>query len=129
MWFASSQRTQPSERTDRDRCSTPARPWDDGGQEGTMSDETAGRIRQRLGEITDELRGLSSTDFVGKHQLNVEADALKRELSQLSELGDDSEIRRRWAERAARKSSHTADDDVEAAKAAIVSPNESGGST
>ncbi len=93
--------------------------------EGIVSDETPGRIRQRLGEISDELRSLSSTDFADRHRLNTEADELRR---RLSGPGDGSEMRRRWAERAARKALHTTDDDVEAAQAAIVSPNESGGS-
>lgn len=89
-----------------------------------MSDEELDRIRLRLVEISDELRALPSTDFAGKHRLNTEADTLR---NQLSELGKDSDIPQQWAERAARKSSQAVDDDVEAAKASIVSPIESGG--
>lgn len=90
-----------------------------------MRDETPDQVRQRLVEISDELRRLSSTDFAGRHRLHSEADTLRRKLS---ELGGGSDTRRRWAERAARKASHTVDDEVEVAKAAIVSPTESGGS-
>ncbi len=90
-----------------------------------MSDETSDRLRQRLVAISDELRGLPGNDFAGKHRLNKEADTLRQ---QLSDLGGDSETLRQWADRAARKSSHTVDDDVEAARAGIISPNESGGS-
>lgn len=92
--------------------------------EDMMSVKGPDQIRLRLGEISDELRALPSTDFESKHRLNTEADTLR---GQLSELGQDSDVSRQWAERAARKSSHTADDDVEAAKAAIVSPIEPGG--
>jgi hypothetical protein len=91
-----------------------------------VGDRTPDRIRQRLVEVSDELRGLQPSDFASKHRLDKEADTLRR---QLAEFGGDSEIQRQWAERAARKSSHTVVGDVEVAKAAIVSPHESGGSS
>ncbi|MEM7340788.1 MAG: hypothetical protein AAF467_19180 [Actinomycetota bacterium] len=83
------------------------------------------RIRRRLVAIDDELRALAVDDFAGKHRLNVEADGLRKQLRALE--GDDSAVLAEWADRAARKSSDTADDDVEAAKAAIPSPSEGGG--
>lgn len=89
-----------------------------------MSDESTDRDRQRLVEISDELRDLPGDDFAGKHRLNKEADILR---GRIAELGGGSEILQQWAERSARKQSHTVDDDVESARAAIVSPNESGG--
>ncbi len=90
-----------------------------------INSDEVDQIRARLVSISDELRTLAADDFAAKHQLNVEADELRRQLGQFSD--GDSEIQRRWADRSARKGSHTTDDSVEAAKAAIVSPGEGGG--
>ena len=91
-----------------------------------MSDSSAERIRQRLVQLTDELRALPADDFASKHRLHSEADQLRRQLSERGRDSDDT--LRQWADRAARKATHTVDDDVEAARAAIVSPGEGGGS-
>jgi hypothetical protein len=84
-------------------------------------------VRRRLGEISDQLRSLPDDAFSAKNQLSIEADALRRQLTDW--FGTDTEATMsRWADRSARKGTHTADDDLERAKAAIVSPIESGGS-
>ncbi len=53
--------------------------------------------------------------------MNTEADHLRRHISELG--SGQSDTLRRWAEKAARKASHTVDDDVEAA---IISLSEGG---
>lgn len=83
------------------------------------------QIRRRLVAIDDELRALPVDDFENKHRLSVEADGLRAQLRSLDE--GDSGVLAQWADRAAKKSGHTADDDVEAAKAAIPSPTDGGG--
>ncbi len=78
---------------------------------------TPDELRRRLVEIDDELRSLPADAFAEKHKLNVEGDLVR---SQLPNTTDDPTASA-WAERAGRKGSHTVDDEVEAAKAAIVS--------
>ncbi len=90
-----------------------------------MDDGEVNNVRQRLVAISDELRALADDDFGGKHRLNVESDELRQRLAQLSD--GDSQVLKDWADRAGRKNSHTPDDDLEAAKAALVSPIEGGG--
>ncbi len=90
-----------------------------------MNDLSPSQIRSRLGEISDELRALPDDDFPGKYQLNLEADSLRRQHA--ADPGHDSEaILAGWAERSGRKGAHTPDDDVEMAKARIVSTGEGG---
>ena len=86
----------------------------------------AEEIRRRLVEIDDEVRSLPATDFPAIHRLRSEADGLRRQLSELAGDGDDATLRA-WSDRAGRKGSHETDDELEQAKAAIVSPMESGG--
>ena len=95
-----------------------------------MDELTPSQIRRRLGGISDEIRALRDDDFSGKNQLNLEADSLRRQLAADPDH-DSKAILSGWAERAGRKGAHTPDDDVERAKAGIVSPGEggSGGST
>ncbi len=85
-------------------------------------DVAVDRIRRRMIEIADELQSLAADDFSARHALNVEADGLRRQLQSL--VADEVGTLAAWAERAGRKGSHT--EDVEAAKAAIVSPGEGG---
>lgn len=92
-----------------------------------MSAQPAAHIRQRLGEIIDELQALSGDEFSKKHTLNVEADSLRQQLAGLSDESSDA-ILKSWADRAGRKGAHTTDDETELAKARIVSPMEGGGS-
>jgi hypothetical protein len=66
------------------------------------------------------------TIFAAKRLLNVEADALRRSLVDISSAESATTLTD-WASRAARKGAHTRDDRLEAAKAAIVSPIEGGG--
>jgi pyocin large subunit-like protein len=93
-----------------------------------INDRSPTWIRTRLVEIDDELRSLAADAFAAKHPLNVEADALRRALSDGAD-GESASILTTWADRAARKGAHSVDDGVEAAKAAIVSPGEGGGTS
>lgn len=86
---------------------------------------SADSLRHRLAEIHAELAALPPDAFGEKHDLNIEADQLRqaqRDLMQdrLDEASDD------WAERAARKGSHTQDENLDAAKAALIQPGEGG---
>lgn len=92
-----------------------------------MPDDALTAARIRLGEISDETRLLEDDDFRAKHDLNVEADDLRRVLAEGSHK-DAEAMLRSWADRSARKNGHTADIELERAKAAIVSPIEGGGS-
>ena len=92
-----------------------------------MNDDSLTSARKRLGEISDELRSLPADDFSGKNRLSIEADALRRQLTNSSDTDAEATLRS-WAERSGRKGAHTSDDDLERAKAAIVSPMEGGGS-
>ncbi|MFT5026334.1 MAG: hypothetical protein ACI9CV_001094 [Ilumatobacter sp.] len=91
-----------------------------------MNGLSPSQIRRRLGEIGDELRALPDDDFSGKNRLNLEADSLRQQLSADPDHDGDA-ILSGWAERSSRKGAHTPDNDVELAKARIVSPGDSGG--
>ena len=58
-------------------------------------------LRMRLVHIADELAALDADAFAEKHELNLEADELRRALKEVE--GDQSEALRGWTERAARK--------------------------
>lgn len=89
-----------------------------------MSTDSPDDIRRRLGEISDELRGLADDDFAGKYTLNKEADELR---SQLEEFDDDTcDTKARWADRSARKGSHSVDYELEAQKARLIQSGEGG---
>lgn len=91
-----------------------------------MTDDPVAAIRVRLVEISDELRALPDTDFSGKHKLNLEADALRQQLAEQSAEGSEETLSR-WADRSGRKTSHTPDEDLERAKAALIQPSDGGG--
>ena len=55
----------------------------------------------RLVHIADELAALDADAFAEKHELNLEADELRRALKEVE--GNQSEALRGWTERAARK--------------------------
>lgn len=90
-----------------------------------MSERSTKEILQRLGEVSEERDALASDDFRGKHRLNLEADELRVELAEQS--SDHEELLKEWAKRAARKSTHSADDEAESAELSIVSASEIGG--
>lgn len=83
-------------------------------------------IRKRLVEIDDELRTLPADEFALKHSLNVEADALRDQLTELTRSGD-AAVLGEWADRAGRKGSHSSDNEVDQGAARIVSPMDGGG--
>ena len=82
-------------------------------------------IRRRLVEIDDEVRSLPSDDFARKHALRSEGDRLRELLGQGVEA-DASQTLAQWADRAVRKASHSADEELEEAKARLTSSGESG---
>ena len=90
------------------------------------SELTPSQIRRRLGEISDEVRALPDDDFSGKNQLGLEADSLRRQLAADAD-SDSAAVLNSWAGRAGRKGAHMPDDEVNAARAGIVSPGEGGG--
>lgn len=97
--------------------------------DGPMSVEDPAReLRRELVEIDDAVRALPSDDFAGIHALRSKADKLREHLAQIVET-EQSTTLARWADRAGRKGTHSVDDDVEQAKAAIVSPGEGGAAT
>lgn len=76
-------------------------------------------VRHRLVQISDELSALDAMDFPGKHQLNLEADCLRAELSAMAGA-EMEEANREWAKRAGRKGD-AGIDPKEATDSAIVS--------
>ena len=91
-----------------------------------MKDDPLSAARKRMGEISDELRSLPDDDFSRKNKLNIEADGLRRQLTEKPDADTEATMRR-WADRSGRKGAHTRDDDLERAKAAIVSPIDGAG--
>jgi len=84
-----------------------------------MTERNPEDLRRRLVEIDDELRELPSDAFARKHELNTEGDNNRKLLAdalapELRAIGDD------WADRSARKASHTANADELAAKASMA---------
>lgn len=90
-----------------------------------MTKEDDVEIRLRLMNIGIELGGLATDNFAGKHALNLEADELRRRLSETSDKDD--ELLKSWASRAGKKNAQVVDDNVEFAKALIQSRGEGGG--
>lgn len=86
-----------------------------------MVPNTAGQMRRRIVEISDELRALPCTAFKEKHRLNVEADHWRSRVAEI--LSDDLDgASSEWAERAGRKGSHAENIELAQARASIVSP-------
>lgn len=81
------------------------------------------RVRQRLLEVSDELRGLQPDDFEDKHRLNLEADALRKELGALTESNPDTVDR--WANQAGSKGPRSIEREAQNARAAILKANNS----
>ena len=77
--------------------------------------EPAEILRMRLVQIDDELRGLPADAFAAKHELNLEADEVRKALAEVE--GDQSEALDEWNKRSARKSTHEIDPEV--AKAVV----------
>lgn len=70
-------------------------------------------LKMRLVHISDELRALPADAFAEKHELNLEADEIRKALSEVE--GDQSEALAKWAERAGRKGIPMTDDEQRAA--------------
>lgn len=73
--------------------------------QSTTNQLTTEQIQRRLVEISDDLRKLEHDDFMGKHRLYAEADELRSHLAELE--SDQPDASSQWADRAARKASHT----------------------
>ena len=84
-----------------------------------MSELTRAEIRQRLAEIAGELQGLPPDEVARNRELMAEARPLRESLEEMARR-DLETARKRWAERAGRKGSHTVD--PLHAKARIASP-------
>ena len=87
--------------------------------DGKQPDEI---LRLRLVQISDELRALPADAFAEKHELNLEADEVRKALSEYE--GDQSEKLNEWAERAGRKGLVLSDEEqlalaIEQAKGAV----------